>query len=273
MLIVLTMDEETHFGSLRARLRSGETLYGYILTIPSVRTARAVARSGVDFVIIDTEHNSVGPEAVHDLLLATSGTSCTPIVRIAAADHIYAKPPLDSGASGIFIPHVVSADQARRAVEAGRYPPAGRRGVGPYFALDRWNLDRDAYLAQANEAIIISVLIESAEGIDALPEILAVEGVDVISIARGDLAASVGRIGQEDHPDVLEQVRRAEELVKGAGKALAEVARRPDEVEQLVARGYQMICLGTDIAALANAAGLAVRSARGSAGPAVVRNL
>lgn len=263
------MRKENEYGQLARRLRDGERLFGYFVTTPSTRITHAVARAGCDFIVIDTEHNSLGAVAVHDSIAATAGTGCTPLVRIAAADHIYAKPALDSGASGIFIPHVTNAEQARAAVAAARYPPDGQRGVGPFYALEHWDLSRSEYLSRANEATIVSVLIESREGIDALPEILEVGGIDVVSIARGDLAASVGRIGQEDHPDVLAEVERAEQLVREAGKALGEVARRLDEVESLTERGYQMICLGTEVATLANAVTTSLASARGlpSAGP------
>jgi 4-hydroxy-2-oxoheptanedioate aldolase len=253
------MDE---FGNLRRRLRAGETLFGYIITMPSTRVARTLARTGCDWLVIDTEHNSIGPESVHDMILATAGTGCSPMVRLPVPHEIYAKPALDSGAVGIWIPHVDTAAEARAAVDAARFPPLGTRGLGPAYALDRWQMSRADYIRDADRDVIVAVLVESKESIAALPEILGVEGVDVVSIARGDLATSLGHIGDENHPDVLDQIHVVEKLVKEAGKALGEVARTQDEARDFVRRGYDFICLGTDAGLLSRAAGGALTDAR-----------
>jgi 4-hydroxy-2-oxoheptanedioate aldolase len=247
----LSMDD---FGRLRRRMQAGETLFGYIMTMPSTRVARTLSMTGCDWIVVDTEHNSIGPEAVHDIILATAGTSCSPMVRLPAADEVYAKPALDSGAVGIWIPHVDTAEEARAAVDAARFPPDGARGLGPAYALDRWQMSRADYIRNANRDVIVAVLIESKEAIEALPAILDVAGVDVVSIARGDLATSLGHIGEENHPDVRDQINVIEKAVKESGKALGEVARSQDEVRDFVRRGYNYICLGTDAGLLSRAA-------------------
>jgi 4-hydroxy-2-oxoheptanedioate aldolase len=255
------------FGALRRRMRAGETTFGYILTTPSVRAARTLAVTGCDWLVIDTEHSAIGPEAVHDMMLATAGTVCAPMVRLPAADEVFAKPALDSGAVGIWIPHVDTAADARTAVAAARFTPDGTRGLGPAFALDRWQIRREEYIRTANFDVVVAVLIESTAAVAALPEILDVDGVDVVSIARGDLAASLGRIGEENHPDVRDQVHVIERLVKASGKALGEVARTQEEARDFVRRGYNFVCLGTDSALLSRAAGDALADARDAGGP------
>jgi len=246
----LIMDD---FGRLRRRMEAGEALFGCIMTMPSTRVARTLARTGCDWIVVDTEHNSIGPEAVHDIILATAGTSCSPMVRLPAAHEVYAKPALDSGAVGIWIPHVDTPEEAQAAVDMARFPPEGARGLGPAYALDRWQMSRADYIRDANRDVIVAVLIESKEAITALPAILSVAGVDVVSIARGDLATSLGRIGDENHPDVRDQINVVEKLVKESGKALGEVARSREEVRDFVRRGYNFICLGTDAGLLSRA--------------------
>jgi 4-hydroxy-2-oxoheptanedioate aldolase len=258
------MDE---FGSIRRRMAAGETLFGYILTMPSTRVARSLAGTGCDWLVIDTEHNSIGPEAVHDMILATAGTGCSPMVRLPAPHEIYAKPALDSGAVGIWIPHVDTAAEARAAVDAARFPPEGARGLGPAYALDRWQMSRADYIRDANRDVIVAAIVESKESIAALPDILGVDGVDVVSIARGDLATSLGHIGEENHPDVLDQILVIEKLVKESGKGLGEVARSQEEARDFVRRGYNFICLGTDAGLLTRAAGYALSDARALVAP------
>jgi 4-hydroxy-2-oxoheptanedioate aldolase len=235
-------------------MRTGTPTFGYIITTPSVRAARTLAVSGCDWLVIDTEHNPISPETVHNMILATAGTHCAPMVRLPMGHEVYAKPALDSGAVGVWVPHVDTPEEARVAVSAARYPPDGNRGLGPAFALDRWMVSRDEYLAAANRDVIVAVLIESREAVVALPEILEVDGVDVVSIARGDLATSLGRMGQENHPDVRAQIDVVEKLVREAGRALGEVARNKAEARDFVARGYDFICLGTDSTLLASGA-------------------
>jgi 4-hydroxy-2-oxoheptanedioate aldolase len=250
------------FGGVRAQLDRGETTFGYIVTTPSIRAVRTLAISGADWLVIDTEHNPISPETVHDMILATAGTGCAPMVRLPRADEVYAKPALDSGAVGIWIPHVDTPEEARAAVDIARFPPEGRRGLGPAFALDRWLLNREEYIERANRDVVVAILIESKEAVAALPALLDVDGVDVVSIARGDLATSLGHIGQENHPDVKDQILEVERLVRAAGKALGEVARSQEEARDFVRRGYTFITLGTDSGLLARAANESLADAR-----------
>src|SRR5690348_4127920 len=113
------------FGALRQKMQDGETLFGYILTIPSTRVARMLARTGADWIVVDAEHTSISPETVHDIILATSGTECAPMVRLPHPDEAFVKPALDSGAVGIWIPQVDSARKAQAAVRLSRFPPQG----------------------------------------------------------------------------------------------------------------------------------------------------
>lgn len=252
-------------GGLRRRMQAGETLFGYILTTPSTRVARTLARTGADWIVIDTEHSSIGAESVHDFILATAGTRCAPMVRLPRADEVYAKPALDSGAVGIWIPHVDTPAQAQAACDVARFPPAGRRGLGPSYALDRWQMSRADYIRDANRDVIVVALIESKEAVDGLDAILGVDGIDVVSIARGDLATSYGHIGEENHPEVREHIDVVERLVKESGKALGEVARTQEEARDFVRRGYTYVCLGTDASLLARAAGESLVDARAQA--------
>lgn len=255
------------FGALKRRLQAGDVLFGCIMTMPSTRVARTLARAGCDWIVVDTEHNSIGPETVHDVILATAGTGCAPMVRLPMAHEVYAKPALDSGAVGIWIPHVDTAEEARVAVDIARFPPTGSRGLGPAYALDRWQMSRAEYIRQANDTVIVAALVESKEGVANLDAILGVDGLDVVSIARGDLATSLGHIGKENHPEVREQISVIEKLVRESGKALGEVARTQEEAREFVKRGYNFICLGTDAGLLSRTTSESLADARSMIAP------
>jgi 2-keto-3-deoxy-L-rhamnonate aldolase RhmA len=119
---------ETPFNT---RLRSSERLFGVTLTIPDPFIAELVARQGFDFLLIDSEHSPISPAQIQTQLIALAGGTAAGLVRVASVDPTAIMQALDLGADGVVVPHVESADDARRAVGATRYPPEGERGVGP----------------------------------------------------------------------------------------------------------------------------------------------
>jgi 4-hydroxy-2-oxoheptanedioate aldolase len=95
---------------MKQRLRSGETLAGYVATIPSAVSVQAMAAAGADWIVIDQEHGAVGPESLHAMIAATAGTRCAPLVRVPRRDEAWVKPALDLGAEGIVFPLVGNAE-------------------------------------------------------------------------------------------------------------------------------------------------------------------
>ena len=152
-------------------------------------------------------------------LQAVAATRSTPVVRVPIGDVVTIKQVLDLGAQNILVPMVSSADEARAVVEAVRYPPRGRRGVGSALARSaRWNRVDD-YLDRAPTThVSLFVQIETAEAVDAAAEIAAVDGVDGVFVGPSDLAASMGLLGQQTHPDVAAAVLRTFDAVRAAGK-------------------------------------------------------
>lgn len=210
---------------LRARLDAAEQpLIGCLSTVPSVPLVRQVATVGLDFVMFDCEHYPWTQQTLADAIVATSGTRCAPVVRLASLDEVQAAAALDAGAVGIWIPNIRSAEEAQRAAAITRYPPLGRRGVGPTLALSRWELSRSAYLEAANKAVVVCVVLESAAALAALPEILRIQGIDLIQIGRADLAADLGHLGHERHPAVRAAVEEAMLLIRESPKGLSAYA-------------------------------------------------
>ena len=128
------------------------------------------------------------------------------------------KPVLDTGADGVIVPQVSSADEVRRVVEATRYVPLGKRGLGPRRAAQYGNEDEVEYVRRANQELFISVQIENVDALAEVDEIVAVEGIDSIVIGPADLANSMGYLGQLDHPDVVAAFGTVIEKTKAAGK-------------------------------------------------------
>ena len=240
---------------VKQAMAAGRATLGYLVSMPSVQMVQALARTGVDWLMIDTEHAPVGIETVAAMVAATGGTPVTPLVRVAGPRPEWVKPVLDCGALGVVFPQIATRAEAEATVQALRYMPAGRRGYGPTYAALRWGLPNLEYLRAANEAVLNVVLIESPAAVDALDEIVAVPGLDVVAVARGDLSESLGVAGQLDHPRLREVVEKAErKILAHAGVALGGIAFSSEEARAMIARGHRFVVLGSDAGLVAGAA-------------------
>jgi 4-hydroxy-2-oxoheptanedioate aldolase len=231
---------------LKARWRSGETTYGVLVTMPSVPMMQLLARAGFDWLIVDLEHGPIDIETAHAMIAATSGTPAVPLLRVPHTTPWLAKTALDAGAFGIVFPMVNSATDAREAVRATKYPPAGERAWGPFYAPARFGLSMPRYMQAANDEVVTLALIEHPEAVANVEEIVGEPGLDVAIIGIFDLAVSLGRPGQLDHPDVRGAVARAEEAILRSDVALGGVALSPAQAREMAARGYRMLGLGFD---------------------------
>jgi 4-hydroxy-2-oxoheptanedioate aldolase len=213
--------------------------------------AEICAGSGMDWTLIDMEHSPNGVESVLAQLQAVAAYPITPVVRVPIGDVVTIKQVLDIGAQNLLVPMISSADEARAVVEAVRYPPRGKRGVGSALARSaRWNRV-DAYLENADDHVSLFVQIETSAGVDAAAEIAAVDGVDGIFVGPSDLAASMGVLGQQTHPDVAAAVERAFEAVRAAGKPVGVNVFDPGVADRYVAAGASFVLVGADVSLLA----------------------
>ena len=232
---------------LRERLNQGKVCAGILTSMPSVNMAQALSNSGFDWLFVDMEHGAIDIASCHHMITATAGTECAPVVRVMEPSISYTKPVLDSGAMGIIFPMVTSKEAAESAVKAVRYPPEGERGWGPFYAPMRWgNGNSMDYYKVSNDVVIIALIehIESVKNIDA---ILGVNGIDVFFIAPMDLAASMGHVGNRDHPDVQAVIKRGEKAIKDAGQALGGLCLSVDEGNTKISDGYQVLLMGFDL--------------------------
>ena len=213
--------------------------------------AELCAGSGLDWLLIDAEHSPNGLESIMAQLQAVNGYPVDVLVRPPVNDTVLIKQYLDLGVQNLLIPMVNSAAEAEAAVAATRYPPHGVRGVGSALArAARWNRIPD-YLARAGETVSVTVQIESTAAVEAVENILAVDGVDAIFLGPSDLAASMGLLGQQEHPDVRAAVEHCLAAAKAAGKPSGVNAFNPDTARRYLDSGANFILVGADVAILA----------------------
>jgi 4-hydroxy-2-oxoheptanedioate aldolase len=231
--------------------RANRPLVGMWVCSGSPLIAEICAGGGLDWLLIDMEHSPNGLESVLAQLQAVGGYPTSPVVRVPMNDTVIIKQVLDLGAQNLLVPMVSSADEARAAVEAVRYPPRGRRGVGSALARSaRWNRV-DGYLIGADDHVSLFVQIETAAGVEAAAEIAAVDGIDGVFVGPSDLAASMGVLGQQSHADVVAAVQRTFQAVGAAGKPVGVNAFVPEVARSYLESGASFVLVGADVALLA----------------------
>ncbi|MGC2941411.1 MULTISPECIES: HpcH/HpaI aldolase family protein [unclassified Brevibacterium] len=242
------------FADRVAGLAEGEYLAGMWVCSGSPVAAEIAAASGMQWVLIDAEHSPIGLETTLSLLRAMNGYPATPVVRVPVNDRVLIKQYLDLGAQNLLVPMVDTKTDAEAAVASVRYPPKGVRGVGSALArASRWNAV-DGYLGRAEELVSLTVQIESATAVDNAAEIAAVDGIDGVFVGPSDLAASMGLLGQQTHPDVTAAVTRTFEAVRAAGKPVGVNAFDPDQARKYLEAGASFVLVGADVGLMMNGA-------------------
>ncbi|NWF70320.1 MAG: 4-hydroxy-3-methylbut-2-en-1-yl diphosphate synthase [Chloroflexi bacterium] len=230
----------------RQRLAQGQTCVGASITFSDALVSDALADS-FDFFWIDLEHSAMSPEVLQAHFLAARAHGVPALVRVPGSGTAFIKPILDSGASGIIVPQVRSAAEVRAIVGDCRYPPVGQRGYGPRVPS---NYGRDGgadYIERANRAIFVAVQIENRAALAAIDEIVAVPGLDSIALGPWDLSASLGLMGQVEHPEVQAALDRIIQAARAAGLFVGSgMGADARYAEHLARRGVQWLQVGGD---------------------------
>jgi 2-keto-3-deoxy-L-rhamnonate aldolase RhmA len=245
----------------RTRLKRGETLLGTMVTLASAASAEVLASAGFDWLFIDGEHGPLETRELNEILQAVSHkTAC--IVRVPEAAEVPIKRALDLGAHGIIVPQVNTAEQAADVVRWSRYAPQGARGVGLARAHGYGQSFRE-YLNRANDEIAVIVQAEHARAVDNIEAIARVPGVDAVLLGPYDLSASLGLMGQIDHPNVVAAIRRVTDACRAAGMPLGYFGVTAAAVLPYAAPGYTLLVAGVDTLYLGNGAKALLKELRG----------
>ena len=236
---------------LKQHLGAGGKALGCWLQMASEPAAEIIGQAGFDCVIIDNEHAPGDAVTAISQMRSLAASQATVLVRVPWNDLVHIKRALDAGAEGVMIPYINSAEEARAAAAACFYPPAGNRGaaLGAIRAAD-YGRSREEYLRTINDNLFIILQIETVRAIEAIPEIAAAEGVDMLFISPTDLSADIGKLGQGSDAGLLALIERAEEAIKASGKLMGTIAYAGSSLEETYARGYDLVVAASDVALL-----------------------
>ena len=233
-------------------LAAGKRLIGCWCSLGNAITTEIMGIAGFDWLLLDGEH---APNDVLNFipqLMALKDSPSAAVVRPKWNDMVEIKQLLDIGFYNFLIPFVESADDARRAVAATRYPPQGVRGVSVSHRSNRYGQIKD-YQQTVNDNISVIVQIESRKAVAVIDEICAVEGVDCVFIGPSDLAAGYGYLGNPLHPEVQQAMQKIIASAKEHGKPAGILAPVEADARRYLEMGVTFVAVGSDLGVFRNA--------------------
>jgi 4-hydroxy-2-oxoheptanedioate aldolase len=228
----------------KQKMLQGQPAFGYSLGLGSPLAAELLARSGIDWLLLETQHGSWGHDGAISALVATAGGSAIPMARVARNDYFLIGKLLDQGALGIVVPMVDTPELARAAADACRLPPRGTRSWG----VGRARVYGDDYFDWIDDQVFVAVQIESIQAVQQAEAIMATPGIDGCWAGPADLALSMGidprKASQDDrHGHALEQILTA---CRNTGKAPGLACPTPEDARRRADHGWQFLTAGSD---------------------------
>ena len=245
--------------AFKRALAEGRRQIGIWSSLGSNVVAEILAPAGFDWVLLDMEHSPNEVPMLIQQMQALNGGTATPIVRPPWNDPVIIKRVLDAGAQSILVPFVQNAAEARAAVAATRYPPAGIRGVATGARAGRYGRI-DGYLHKANAEMCVLLQIETPMGLTNLEAIAAVEGVDGVFIGPSDLAATHGHLGNPGHADVETLIFEAGARLAKIGKPAGFLTPNQDLARRVIDAGFLFVAVGSDNGLLVKASDALAKS-------------
>lgn len=232
----------------KAKLASGQPVFGCFLRYAEPSLAEYVALLGWDFLVFDGEHGTLQPRDLEDLCRALELRGVTPLARVTTNQpHIILR-FLDSGIHGVHVPWVNTPQGVEQAVRSVKYAPRGQRGLAGTRASE-WGLSEPlgAYVERANRETMVVVHIETQDAVDAIEEYVTIDGVDVLFLGPTDLSQSLGHPGNPGHPDVIAAMERVARVVVPSDKVLGIYAGTAAMTREWLERGARYFTTGLEV--------------------------
>ena len=243
---------------LREAIEKKKYAVGTFLGAANPSIVEIMGYTGLDFVVIDTEHGPYDTMPMSDLIQAAESKGLSPLVRIADITHREMQRALDNGAEGIIIPCLKSIDDFRKVVDLGKFAPLGNRGFikgrGSGFGNEPWASGTlTEYMQNSNDKVLLLPQCETKEALDNIEEIVQIEGIDGIFIGPFDLSICMGIPGRFDAPEFKAAVDRILRACKQAGKLCMTFTGTPEEAKMYIDKGFDAVANSIDTIVFAQA--------------------
>ncbi len=232
---------------IKEKLKEGKQVVGTWSIIPSVISSEILAISGLDFIIIDSEHGPINFEKAQEMCIACELHGTSPIIRVSGVNESEILKALDVGAHAIQVPNIRSIEQVSHLIDYAKYPPIGNRGISNFTRAGMYSLDNAKILAEkANNNTLVGINIEDKTAIDNIDQILDCKEIDLIFIGLFDLAKSLGKPGQIDDPEVYSYMKSLIIKINDAGKYSGTIAVNEDKAREFLDLGIKYLLYSVD---------------------------
>lgn len=233
---------------LKEKLRNRERLFAGWVSYAHPSITETFARAGFDFMAIDMEHATISLEQAQRIIAASQSEGVPCIPRPVSHSDDYLKPLMESGADGMLVQMVNTADQVRNLIKLLKYPPIGKRTYGVNRA-QTYGFDFDRYIESWNETSTFMIQVESIEAVENIESLLAFDEIDGVMVGPYDISGSLGVPGQTSHPLVIEASKKVIAACEKFGKSCGtQVSDSTEEsIQNLFDMGYTYAILGSDL--------------------------
>lgn len=227
----------------KLKLKAGQPAYGVLSTSDDPQLAELFGLAGFDYYMLDAEHGLLDPVQVVNVIRACELTNMTPLVRIGPKDPKLVLPYLDAGMMGVMMPGLETVEEIKMLIDAVKYPPLGKRGMGitrasRYIAVGNEAVD---FINFSNEQIMVIPQFEDAALLDHFEEMISQPGVDAVVVGPRDLSLNMGFLDGPNHPEVQEMIDNVVAICKRTGVAAGITAGSREDSAKQVNRGMTMI--------------------------------
>ncbi len=228
---------------VKSKLKAGQPVYGVISTSDDPQLPELFGLAGFDYFMLDAEHGLINAAQVANVVRACERVNSTPLVRIGPKDPKLVLQYMDAGMMGVMMPGLETCEEIRMLIDAMKYPPVGKRGLGTtraagYISAGKEGVD---YINFANEQTMVIPQFEDAALVERFEEMISQFGVDAVVIGPRDLSLNMGFPDGPNHPEVQEMIDRVMAICKKKGVAAGITAGSRADAEKQVARGATMI--------------------------------
>jgi len=232
---------------LKQKLESGKVVLGTWSIIPNPVVADIIASTGLDFVIIDSEHGPITFETAQQMIMACESRNVSPVMRVGSVDQDSILKAMDIGVHAIQVPNIINCDDVAEVVKYAKYPPIGARGFSPCTRAANYSLENATTHTQtANANSMVAIHIEGEDAIENIDQILEIEHLDIIFIGIFDLSKALGIPGQVDDIRVVRHLRELTDKINKAGKYPGTIVGGEDKLKEAVEIGVKYITYSVD---------------------------
>ncbi len=231
---------------LKHKIKKEIDVYGTWCLIPSPELINVISKTGLDFVLIDMEHGLMDFNILESMVLAAEAEGCEAIIRVSSNDEIEILKALETGASGVIVPHIECVEDRKKVISFIKYPPLGVRGFSPFTRAGGY-IPKLEHTNNENKRLLTGILIEGKNGIKHIRSIIDDPELDIIYIGTYDISASLGIAGDVTNEKVLIVLEKCTKIIREAGKSAGCLFHSPEELMYFKKIGINFLLYNVDV--------------------------